>query len=75
MTNAVMPKIAKWKRYTNQLIAAEISTLTRYYDRVIQWLPRKDDTGVLLNQLDAKQILVLRETESFPDLMAERCKH
>lgn len=67
-----MPKTAKWKRYTNQLIAAEISTLTRYYDRVIQWLPRKDDTGVLLNQLDAKQILVIRETESFPNLMAER---
>jgi hypothetical protein len=34
-------------------LAGELSTLTRYYDRLIQWLPREDDSGILLATMDA----------------------
>ena len=45
--------ISGWRKYVNTFLAAEISALTRYYDRVIQWLPREDDNGGLLAAIDA----------------------
>ncbi len=62
----------RWSRYVNRLIASEISTLTRYYDRVIQWLPRKEDTGFLLEEIDAPRKMVVEEGEKFPNLKKER---
>lgn len=47
------PPVAPWRRYVNGLIAAEISRLSRYADQVIQLLPRHEDGGVLLDQIDA----------------------
>lgn len=46
------PRIPAWKRYVNALIAAEISTISRYFDRLIQWRPRQVDSGTLLEQID-----------------------
>ena len=62
----------KWKRYINGLIADELSAITRYYDEVIQWLPRKEDSKLLLNMLYCKEKRIINESESFPDLTAER---
>src|SRR5580658_7224549 len=45
--------VSGWREYVNSFLAAEISALTRYYDRVIQWLPREDDHGGLLAAIDA----------------------
>src|SRR5580704_2386543 len=45
--------VSGWREYVNSFLAAEISALTRYYDRVIQWLPRGDDKGALLAAVDA----------------------
>ena len=34
------PGAPRWKNYVNAFLAGELSTLTRYYDRLIQWLPQ-----------------------------------
>lgn len=55
-------------QYSNKLIASEISTLTRYYDKTIQWLPRLEDCGVILKSLICPQKATINEEEIFPDL-------
>lgn len=55
----------------NTVLAAELSRLTRYYDQVIQWLPRDDDRGLLLSLLDAPAKRRLEMDEPFPDLTGE----
>jgi hypothetical protein len=64
------PRRTAWRRYVNGLIAADLSTLTRYYDRVIQWLPRPEDTGLLLLALDCKEKQRLDSLE-LPDMSGE----
>jgi len=61
----------RWKKYVNAFLAGELSTLTRYFDRVIQWLPRENDTGILLAAVDAPIKQVVRREEPFPDLSGE----
>jgi glycosyl transferase family 2 len=60
-----------WKRYVNRLIARDFSAITRYCDRVIQWLPRDDDHGLLLQELDAKEKLRIAPGDQVPDLRGE----
>jgi Glycosyl transferase family 2 len=52
----------------NRVIGRELSTLTRYCDRVIQWMPRKNDTGLLLAEIDCREKSIVEEGEPFPDL-------
>src|SRR4029077_19965152 len=63
-----------WRSYVNEFLAAEISALTRYYDRVIQWLPREGDNGGLLAAIDAPRKETVGKDEPFPDLTGERDK-
>lgn len=65
-------KMPGWKKYVNSLLAREISTITRFYDNTIQWLPRKEDSGILFQMLECKGKSFLSETEQFPDLTGER---
>src|SRR5712692_7850703 len=60
-----------WRCYINSIIASELSVLTRYYDRVIQWLPRADDTGLLLDLVDAKHKTLVSDQDPFPSLGVE----
>jgi Glycosyl transferase family 2 len=60
-----------WRRYLNRVIARELSTLTRYYDHLIQWLPRREDTGLLLSEIECKSKSTIAKGEPFPDLTAE----
>jgi hypothetical protein len=60
-----------WREYVNAFLAAEISALTRYYDRVIQWLPRDDDKGGLLAAVEAPRKETVGKDEAFPDLTHE----
>lgn len=62
----------QWNYYLNHLIADEISSLTRYYDRVIQWLPRKEDSGLLFKLIQGKNKKTVSKEETFPDLSHER---
>jgi hypothetical protein len=57
-----------WKRYVNGFVAREISTLTQYYDKLIQWLPRENDDGSLLAAINAPVKEVVGKDETFPDL-------
>jgi len=61
----------RWNAYLNQLIACEISAITRYFDQVIQWLPRNEDAGYLLSCVDAKVKSMVAEDKVFPDLSGE----
>lgn len=67
-------KISGWRNYVNAFLAGEISALTRYYDRVIQWLPRDDDSGQLLEAVDAPSKETVSRNQDFPDLTGERAK-
>ena len=74
VASARPPAIAwqpRWRRYLNRLIAREINTLARYYDRVIQWLPRENDAGALLAEIDNPRKEVVNGDEPFPDLCGE----
>jgi hypothetical protein len=55
----------------NRLIAGEISAMTRYFDRIIQWLPRSGDSGYLLSLIKVKASSTVHEGEAFPDLSGE----
>ena len=61
----------RWKKYVNAFLAGELSTLTRYYDRLIQWLPRENDTGLLLAAMDAPIKQTVGRGDPFPDLSSE----
>lgn len=61
----------RWNRYLNEFLARELSTLTKYYDRVIQWLPRQEDPGVLFDALEAKCKQIVNEGDAFPSLSDE----
>jgi hypothetical protein len=45
--------------------------MTRYYDQLIQFLPREDDSGLLLSLVEAKAKSVAVAMEAFPDLRHE----
>ena len=63
-----------WTAYINRVIAAQISSLTWYFDRTIQWLPRPEDVGTLLAAIQSPHKLVITEGETFPSLNEERHK-
>jgi hypothetical protein len=60
-----------WRSYVTTFLANEISGLTRYYDQVIQWLPREEDPGWLLGAIDGPRKESVRKDEHFPDLTGE----
>jgi hypothetical protein len=61
-----------WKNYTNRLIASEVSRTSRYFDRLIQFAPRQEDKGWLLEFVDAPIKSVCNSLIEVPDLSEER---
>ena len=63
-----------FRNYVYSLIAAEISAVTRYADRVIQWLPTRNDDFLLLDMVDSlsKSTLSDEELSTSPMSMTER---
>jgi len=74
MRVAPMPKKTSFRNYVYSLIAAEISAVTRYADRVIQWLPTRNDDFLLLDMVDSlsKSTLSDEELSTSPMSMTER---
>jgi hypothetical protein len=70
-TESSPKRLPQWRRYLNRLLANELSSLAKYYDRVIQWLPRDDDSGALIDEIDNPRKEVIRTGEIFPDLRSE----
>ncbi len=64
--------IQRWKRTFYEIIAGEISAMTRYFDRVIQFTPSLADSGYLLQCIDASEKAIAADAESMPDLGQER---
>ncbi len=58
--------IPRWRLYVNALIASEVSRLTRYFDRVVQWQPRHDDRGTLLGLIDCPVKVKAATPEDLP---------
>ena len=68
---ATWTAVSGWRRYVNALLAKELSAVTRYYDRLIQWRPRDEDHGSLLAMIDAPTKSIIGMGEEFPDLSTE----
>ena len=64
-------RLKTWNRYLNDVLASEISGFTRYYDQLIQWRPRSNDTGYLLEKTQCRSKKNIGEFETFPDLSGE----
>jgi hypothetical protein len=62
----------QWKRYFHDLIAAEISSMTRYYDAVVQWARIEGDGGYLLSRIESGRTQDVSENETLPDLKDEQ---
>ncbi len=56
----------RWRLYVNGLIASEVSRLTRYFNRVVQWQPRHDDRGTLLGLIDCPAKVTAATLEDLP---------
>jgi glycosyl transferase family 2 len=65
----------RWTAYANRLLAAEISTLTRYYDRLVQYARLGHDRGVLFDLVDCPQKTLAAAGDSLAGLHgpAQRC--
>ena len=58
-------------RYPLSWIAAEISTLSRYYDCVVQWRPRAGEGGQLLDMVQCPVKAVATQPEELRQLAAQ----
>ena len=61
----------RWNGYLHHLVASELNLVTRYYDRVIQWLPRQDDDGSFLARIECRHKQIIAKDECLPDLTGE----
>jgi hypothetical protein len=62
--------LPRWKSYFHDLIAAEVSSMTRYFDAVVQWARVPGDAGHLLERIECRQKSVAGD--ELPDFTAER---
>jgi hypothetical protein len=69
--SSALARLPVWRRYLNRLLAREVSTLVRYYDRVIQWIPRQDDCGAVLGEIDNPHKGVVESADAIPDLTCD----
>jgi hypothetical protein len=59
---------ARWRRYVNRIVAAEISVASRYCDKVLQYLPSEHDTGALLEAIQCPAKVRGDSADSLRDL-------
>lgn len=64
-------RIPGWRVYINKLLASEISGMTRYFQKVIQWIPRTEDDGLLLSLINVPEKQIVTDKQQFPNLSAE----
>jgi len=68
---AAIKRSRYWNQYLNTLLGQEISALTRYCDRIIQWLPTQEDPGLLMEKIEARCKEKVRGEDAFPFLTDE----
>ena len=64
-------KIAIHKYYL-EILAAEISSIARYFDRIIQLAPRPDDVGKLLDAISNPDKIISQSIQSLPGSQKEK---
>lgn len=64
-------KGAIWDRYLLEAVARELSSLSRYYDRVIQWCDSSRGADRLLSLIDSASKESVAAVEELPDLSDE----
>lgn len=60
-----------WRRYANAVIAQEVSSLTQYYDGLIQHGPLPEDDGLLLSLIQCAEKHVAKGSGDLPSLVEE----
>lgn len=55
-----------WKQYLHDLIAVEVSAITRYYDCVVQWARVAGDDGYLLDRVECA--VKIDATDKLPEM-------
>jgi Glycosyl transferase family 2 len=60
-----------WRSYANKLVALEVSSLTRYYDRMIQYARLPHDDGLLFRLIDCPDKASIVADEALPDMTGE----
>ena len=64
-------ELPRWKRYLHELIASEISSFTRYYDRVVQAGRVAGDSGYLLEAIVCRDKSVAVQIADVPDASSD----
>ncbi len=66
----VFGRIYQWlcRPYLHTLLAAEISSFSRYFDRVVQLEPRADDNSNLLNLIDCRAKSAVKTVSELPQV-------
>jgi hypothetical protein len=82
VVNSLQPKLAKpvpassnvrrhvtnpWQQNFYQTVAAEVSALSRYCDRLIQWRPNPADPMLLFNAIDCSVKQLAQNVSDIPD--------
>ena len=60
-------RLPRWKGYIYQLVGAEISSTSRYYDSLIQYLPLNGDHGYLMDQINCADKQRIESPDELPD--------
>lgn len=60
-----------WRFYTNRLLALEISAVTRYYDRMVQYGRVEGDDGLLLDLIECRLKASSDTLDAIPDMTGE----
>jgi len=63
---------ATWKRYENTVIAAEISSLTRFAGRTLQIFPVPHESGLILSAVNSPAKAMIPGRGRIPDCSGER---
>ena len=68
-----MPIMTKLRRYVYSILAADISYMTKFTDRVFQWLPTDNDDFTLIDMIDNASKKILHDG-NFVDISQEHDK-
>jgi hypothetical protein len=61
-----------WRIYSNKLLALEISSMSRYYDRLVQHARVPGDDGLLFELVECPSKSSDEEADALPDMSSER---
>ena len=64
LLKTIAEEFASWREYVNQIVAAEISEISRYCDATLQLGKREEDTGLLLEAVNCEKKLQAKDIKA-----------